>query len=707
MRSVPVPRHAATVSIPTRRRARPSAPPPNKGHRSDIQGLRAVLMAQVLLFHAWNIGSPIGVDAFIMVSAYLMTSSFVRRSEDGKMPFFIERWGNTFRRLLPPLVVVVVATLSASLIILPMTRWREMVIQSFASLTYWENWRLVEVAADYYAHDSALSSPLQHLWSMSMQGQIFLLWPLLMTLCVLAARRLKVNLRPVVVLAFGALALLSLGWLLWFSPADGSVYFDTRARIWEFAFGSMIAAAAPWLKVGYRAAALLVSGAFLVLVLYCLVSIGTYPGLMAIVPMGCVSAILLWAPQLKRHWVPLLLGSKPLVALGDTSYTVYLVHWPVFVLYLVAVGRPQLGFIEGVVLIVISIAVASLLTKYVDDPLRLLPWANSSTPHKYAVVALSLVIGLIPVLGVYLWLEVQSSRAAAELEASPLDSAFLTAIPESGPGSDSYPGARVMLSGFEGVYEDDPIPGPLAPHAYARFPDGHGCSQWITDNFERSKKSFCDAFGDPDLSSKHALIVGNSHAQQLLVPQIMPILQAENWSAEAILRGACSFGDPSAYEEPCEEHNRKILTYVESAAPDYVFLIATRSAKDSPEETLIDGVVEAAQWLTDRGITVIALTDNLRSEDSLLECRDENGPGGHCVLEESQYFGSADLTEPLAEIEGVHVIDMRDAYCVDGKCPTLIGNIYVYLDENHVTTTYSQTVAPFFSQRVAAALGLE
>ena len=56
-----------------------------------------MLMAQVLLFHAWDVGSPIGVDAFIMVSAYLMTSSFVRRSENGKMPFFIERWGNTFR----------------------------------------------------------------------------------------------------------------------------------------------------------------------------------------------------------------------------------------------------------------------------------------------------------------------------------------------------------------------------------------------------------------------------------------------------------------------------------------------------------------------------------------------------------------------------------------------------------------------------------
>ena len=689
----------------------PMSPSP---HRGDIQGLRAVLMFQVLLFHAWNVGSPIGVDAFIMVSAYLMTSSFVRRSERGRMPFFVERWGNTFKRLLPPLVVVVLATLGASLLILPMGRWRETTIQSFASLTYWENWRLVEVAADYYAHDSALSSPLQHLWSMSMQGQIFLIWPLLMTLCVLLSRRLGVGIRQVVVAAFALLAAASLIWLLWFSPADGSVYFDTRARVWEFAFGSMVAAAAPWLKVRHRAASVLVSGAFLVLVLYCLVSIGTYPGPMAVVPMACVSAILLWAPQLQSHWVPRLLSTRPLVGLGNTSYTVYLVHWPVFVLFLVAVDRPQLSLAEGIVLIAISIALAWLLTKFVDDPLRLLPWANSSTQHKYVMVGASLLVGLLPVLAVYLWIQAETERAVSQTQQAPIESGFLTAVPESGPGSDDYPGARVLLSGFKDWTVRDPIPSALAPHVYATFPGDTSCSSWITTNIKREKGSFCTAFGDPELSEEHVLIAGNSHAQQLLVPQILPLLQAENWSAEAILRGACSFGMPDAYEEPCNTHNQKILDYIDFNEPDYVFLIATRSAADSPDEELIEGVVELAQWLAERNIPVIALTDNLRSGTNLSECQEEPSDSSAsvdanagCVLAEEQYFGDADLTRALSEIDGVHVIDMRDAYCADGECATTIGNIHVYLDHNHVTTPYSQTVAPFFSQRAVAALGLE
>ncbi|WP_420812737.1 hypothetical protein, partial [Propionibacterium ruminifibrarum] len=95
---------------------------------------------------AWTVGSPIGVDAFIMISAYLMTSSFVRRTERGRMPFFAERWVNTFKRLLPPLVATVLVTVAVSMVVLPRTRWGELITQGIASVTYWQNWRLAVVS---------------------------------------------------------------------------------------------------------------------------------------------------------------------------------------------------------------------------------------------------------------------------------------------------------------------------------------------------------------------------------------------------------------------------------------------------------------------------------------------------------------------------------------------------------------------------------
>lgn len=679
------------------------------GHRSDIQGLRAILMMQVLLFHAWTVGSPIGVDSFIMISAYLMTSSFVRRSEAGKMPFFAERWANTFKRLLPPLVITVLVTLGASLLILPVDRWKETTIQSFASITYWENWRLVEVAADYYANDSALSSPLQHLWSMSMQGQVFLLWPVLIALCVVLARKIGANLRVAVAVAFGVLAVLSLGWLLFLAPADGSVYFDTRARIWEFAFGSMIAAAAPWLRLPKKVIPTAVATAFIVLIVYSLVSIGTYPGPMAIVPMACVSVLLLYLPQVGWHPVATILSAKPLVALGNISYAVYLVHWPLFVLYLVHRGRPQLGFVEGVALIAISIVVAFLLTKLVDDPLRHMPWANASTLNKVVVVFISLVVGLVPVALVYLWIEGQERLALADLEVA--DQAMevpLTSVPLTGPGSDSFPGARVLLSEAPESYSKPPIPSPFTQKEWATFPEQ--CSAWVRQNFEFDRNSKCSGYGDPLTADAKVLIVGNSHAQQLLVPQVEPLLSTMNWSAEAILKGACPFGDPSAFGDLCVEHNQMVLDYIDHDPPDYVFLIATRTVKDSTEEQLVPGVVELAQTLTEKGIQVIGLTDNLRSAQDLYECSQEaaasNGRWGGCLLPEEEYFAQEEIIAPLEAIPGVYVVDMRDAYCVGGVCPTTIGNIFVYIDKNHVSVPYSRTVAPFFSERVLALLSL-
>ncbi|WP_147434117.1 acyltransferase family protein [Propionibacterium australiense] len=190
--------------------------------RMDIQGLRAVCMMQVLVYHAWSVGSPIGVDAFIMISAYLMTSSFVRRTERGRMPFFVERWVNTFKRLLPPLVATVLVTVAVSMVVLPRTRWGELITQGIASVTYWQNWRLAEVSADYFAANRGVASPLQHLWSMSMQGQVFLAWPLLMAGCVVLARVVGVRPRKVVLVAFALLAVLSLGWLLTTDPGEPS-----------------------------------------------------------------------------------------------------------------------------------------------------------------------------------------------------------------------------------------------------------------------------------------------------------------------------------------------------------------------------------------------------------------------------------------------------------------------------------------------------
>lgn len=690
----------ATV-VDAAERSEPSKAPLRSPHRNDIQGLRAILMIQVLLFHAWGIGSPIGVDAFIMVSAYLMTSSFVRRSQAGHMPFFIERWGNTFKRLLPPLVITVLATLVGSALLLPQTRWREMAIEAFASLTYWENWRLADVATDYYANDQALASPFQHLWSMSMQGQVFLLWPLIMTICVLLARKMKLNIRHVVFAAFVALMVASLVWLLMFAPDDNSVYFDTRARIWEFAFGSAVAAWAPRGGFSGPFARWLAWLGLAVIVVFSLVPIGTYPGPMAFAPMAAVSAILLYRPpsQAPKFDVTRLLSIRPLTALGNTSYAVYLVHWPIFVFFLIAVGRPQLSLVEGVFLIAVSVLLASLLTTYIDDPLRNWPWSNSATNHKWAVVFVSLTIGFIPVIAFFLWINAVEHREEA---AANVAETTLGEVPAFGPGSDAHPGARALVEDFAPNFVSPPIPGPLAlADQWATF-DGK-CTDWLLDRIPTDRNSACTAYGNHLESDASVFIAGNSHAQQLLLPMVEPLLREKNWSAEAVLKGACTWGEAAKSEEACKAHNEILRDYVDILEPEYVFLIVTQTVVDSPKERLIPGVEELILDLTSQGITVVGLTDNLRSDRNLYACSDERdqfGIYGGCELPERQHFSSVSPANRMTGIPGFHLIDLRDLYCVDGSCPTIIGNIFVYMDKNHVSSSYSASMAPIFGDRV-------
>ena len=559
--------------------------PVKSRHRADIQGLRAVLMTQVLLYHAWFIGSPIGVDAFIMVSAYLMTRSFIRRTEAGIMPKILDRWATTFKRLLPPLVVVVVAALLTSLSLLPATRWRSMVDQSWASITYWQNWLLASISTDYYVQDHALASPLQHLWSMSMQGQMFLLWPVLMVLGALVARRFQLSVRAVIFWGFAVLTAASLGWLVFFAPESGAIYFDTRARIWEFALGSAIAAIAPRLHLSKELGSIVAAAALAVLVLFCLVSIGTYPGPMAIIPLLATSALLLYSSEDAPRTVGRVLAWKPLAWMGDNSYAVYLVHWPIFVFYLVAVGKERLGFWDGLGLMVLSITVAYILTKFVDDPFRYGPWANRNTARKGLIVVLILAVAATSILGVqaalaketrlsqeraeaaaHLAEQAAQSEQAAEVQDAMAAETAPEPAPEPIPVLEGFPGAAAMLHGGDFAFTGQPVPSPLTlEDEWVMYPGK--CGDRAKELFYIYPRTGCSSVGDPATAKGRVLVAGSSHAEQVLMPAVRLFAEENDLYVEAVLRAGCpwSMPDPSTGNE-CSSHNANILQYATTSS---------------------------------------------------------------------------------------------------------------------------------------------
>ncbi len=171
--------------------------------------------------------------------------------------------------------------------------------------------------------------------------------------------------------------------------------------------------------------------------------------------------------------------------------------------------------------------------------------------------------------------------------------------------------------------------------------------------------------------------------------------------------GLCAWGMSDSYEGACALRNDAALRYVDTFHPDVVIVLSTETAFDSPDEQIVDGLDLLTRQLTDRGIVVIGVRDSLRSSTNLLDCsvqRPTTAIFGGCLMNRREHQAETDPAMALDDIPGFLRIDMTDQYCAADICPTVIGNVNVYVDTNHVTAQYQRTVAPVFVQRVSAAL---
>ncbi|WP_169742079.1 acyltransferase family protein [Phycicoccus jejuensis] len=218
-------------------------PGPSPSRRNDVEGLRALAVLLVVAYHVWFGRVSGGVDVFLLVSAFFLTGGLVRRLERGERVSPPRGWARIFSRLVPTAAVVVTATVGAALLLLPAPRWRSVLVDGIGSMTYSENWVLAHRAVDYYAADKGSASPLQHMWSLSVQGQLFLVWPLLVLACAAVARRTRrVGVPAAVVAALAVVTLASFAWSVHTTATRQSfAYFDTTARLWELGLGGLLA----------------------------------------------------------------------------------------------------------------------------------------------------------------------------------------------------------------------------------------------------------------------------------------------------------------------------------------------------------------------------------------------------------------------------------------------------------------------------------
>ncbi len=341
----------------------------------------------MVVFHVWFGRVSGGVDVFLVLSGYFFTGLLVRQGESGavRVWFTVRR---TVRRLLPALLVVLAAVVVATVVLRPITQWGDIADQTLASLFYYQNWHLAMAWSDYLAADPSVS-PLQHLWSMSVQGQFYLAITVLVAVVAWVCRRVRRPgaLRPALLVLLGVLTVASFLYARHgMDNHQGWNYYDSFARAWELLAGSLLALAAPWLSPPRLVRSILaVAGLAVVSICGRLVNgVAVFPGPYALIPVGATAALILAGNNLAPAARPRLLrylAARPTVELGALGYALYLWHWPVLIFFLAQRHTPTAGFGGGLAVIATSLVLAYATHHLVEEPLRLRSPSTATPTH--------------------------------------------------------------------------------------------------------------------------------------------------------------------------------------------------------------------------------------------------------------------------------------------------------------------------------------
>jgi peptidoglycan/LPS O-acetylase OafA/YrhL len=671
--------------------------------RPDIEGLRAIAILTVLAYHA---GLPlrggfIGVDIFFVISGFLITGLLVVELEATGTISWLRFLGRRVRRLIPAAVLVLVVTAAVSFVVVPGLRRRDIALDIAAASTYVVNWVFARREVDYLASDVS-PSPVQHYWSLAVEEQYYVVWPLLLILLALVVRRPS---RRSVATVLGALVASSFAWSVWSSHTDPlPAFFTSTTRVWELGVGALLAVALagrPRPRRPVSGAGLLgwAAVAVLLAVAVALPEDVDWPGawaLLATLP----TAVLLWVGWQHTTGGPLrALGSRPMVWFGALSYSIYLWHWPVIVLGewsadWAGIALPSWG---KVALALASIGPAWLSWRFVESPIHHGPWLRR---RPKALVASGLAISAVGVI--------------AALALVPLRSPFVTTPPGAEPPPPSALGANTLRSGEPVPQVDDPgwvTPDPLVAGQDRPAADVDRCQVDVTVT-----SPVACVFGDPQGTTTVAL-VGDSKAMQWL-PALEEAAALRGWRIVTWGKSSCAFAAVpatragTAYPE-CDTWNDAVVRALRADPPEVVVTsgVATAAWVDGAADrvALVEGY--AARWrsLTTGGTPVVVVGDSPVSPDDLDVCaarhpREMN----RCAFDAVPAVARSALPlqrEAVASSGGgVALLDLTTWICPLQRCTAVIGHVAVHRAGDHITATYAATLATQLAQAVDDAL---
>jgi peptidoglycan/LPS O-acetylase OafA/YrhL len=636
----------------------------------------------VVVYHFWPgrlQGGYIGVDVFFVISGFLITGQLVRELDRTNRIRLPEFYARRVRRLLPAALTVIVFSILATLFILPLSSLAENLREILASTFYVENWALALNSVDYLAAANEAST-VQHYWSLSLEEQFYLFWPLLMLGAAALGVRFWSGKRWRALLAVAALVtLLSLVYsIVATQTSPAQAYFNTFTRVWEFGIGALLAllpALRPrraWQSniAGYVGIAMILGAG------YFYDKSTPFPGWTALVPV-LGTALVISASHHQRWWdATRVLSIRPMRFIGDISYSLYLWHWPLIVIAPFIPGW-GLSFVNRVILFLLCFVVAWLTKKYIEDSARTWKFLGTRKPRVtfgYMVAGMAVATALV---------FTTSAIQQPKYDAAATELAQTVANQPACFGAAAGP--TNGLTAIEPCANPDLVDAiiPSPGFGNADRPQHPECLTTLND----STLNTCEFGAVNDPNAPRVALIGDSHAYALSDPFIQ-FAEDNGWHLTTYLKGGCSWNaEPlaggDAFAASCSTWRDNLSVALADQKPfDAVFTTAL-AAKTLSTSNTSEAAGFAAAWqpVLQAGTPIVTMVDNPSWEEDPNKCLRTSGAAAGCT--ESAKSGLA----------------QNDAQAVAASELAAAGQNITLL-----TRTFAFTLVPFIGQAVNGVL---
>ena len=675
--------------------------PGDRPFRPDVEGLRAVAVMAVVLFHSGLSAVPggyIGVDVFFVISGFVITGVLLRERSTTNGTSLLAFYGRRCRRIIPAATLVIVVTVLLAYEFGGFGIGSEAATDGRWAAVFLSNFHFASNGTNYLASQQA-PSPLQNFWSLSVEEQFYLVYPMLF-LILAGMRGLSLRTR----LALGLVVVVGASFA--FSVLDTAhdptgAYFSPFTRAWELGLGALVAVGTPaLLRVPARLGAV-ASWAGLGCIVISAIAFDArtaYPGSAVAIPV--VGAALVIAGGMPAHpmGAELVLGRAPFRGLGRISYSLYLWHWPILIVAADAAGTRSLPVLDnlGWILVAVVVAIASYLL--VENPIR---HARVLRRVRWASVGTGVVVSTLCIGAVTLAAPVASAGAPLQL---------------TRPGSGTPPAtAAAVQRAVDEARSIMKVPADVtptvaeAPNDWGGLPaDAVGCEAHLAV----TSVPAC-VFGD--VHGTHTMVLdGDSHAT-MWFEAFNAIAKQAGWRLVLLAKDWChvgliprtnppGFGRPGGRFTQCDTWQRFATARINALDPDLLVVTQMPGGGVYPSGKLTPARWEHGLEAALAEITAPKTRKVVLGNIPITPHIDPNCLARHtdavqqCSAVPGAYYRSMSAAEKAgAAASGASYIDVTPWFC-STTCTDIIDGIVVYKDSDHLTATYSRYLETVLSE---------